>query len=677
LVYLFWTESSTGTDTGVLASVPLLGNRVDRFLWNGSTLTFDRNLIRLRAFQEDAGQFARGNHNGGVMKFGPDGKLYIFMGDNGRRGHLQNLPCGPTATCPGATVADDQFGGPAPDNAHLTGVILRLNDDGSTPTDNPFFAAGAAIGGEVGLNIQKIFAYGLRNSFGMDFDPKSGNLWLEENGDDSFTELGLIEPGTNHGWLQIMGPVSRIVEYKTIETNVAADPCLGTPGLQQNRWPPTLIAGAPTDALARLFMLPGAVYRDPQFSWKFEVAPAGIGFVKGQALGPQYDGDLIMGAARPTLEGGYLFHFKLTDNRRQIAVADPRLEDRVADNVCKFDITESESLLIGRNFGVGTDIQTGPNGNLFVVSLSNGAIYEIFRRRSHDFNGDARSDIAWRQTGTGAVSLWLMNGATISQPVSLGAVSNNWQIVSQRDFNGDGKSDLLWRDTTSGTVSIWFLDGTSVTSTAGVGTAPTTWSIAGTGDFNADGRGDLLWRDTAGNAAIWLFDGSTVLQAAGIGTIPVSWIVAGVADFNGDGKADILWRNTSTGVNVIWFLDGVTIASTAAIATVPTTWSIVATGDFNGDSKADIVWRDTSGNVAIWLMNGSTVLQNSGLGAVPANWSISETGDLNGDGKSDLLWRDTTSGTVSIWFLDGTSVTSTAGLGTVPTNWVIQNMNVN
>ncbi len=381
-VYLFWTESTTGADSNVLAEVPLLGNRVDRFLWDGSTLTFDHNLIRLRAFQADAGQPLRGNHNGGVIKFGPDRKFYIFMGDNGRRGHLQNLPCGPTATCSGPTVADDQFGGPEPDNAHLTGVILRLNDDGTAPADNPFFAVGAAMGGEVGANIQKIFAYGLRNSFGMDFDPKSGNLWLEQNGDDSFTELGLIRPGTNGGWVQIMGPVSRIAEYKAIETSPGVDPCLGTPyfGLQQIRWPPTLIADTPEEALSRLFMLPGARYKDPEFSWKFEVAPAAIGFLKGRALGPQYEGDLFMGAARTFLEGGHLFHFNLTGNRRKIGVDDPRLKDRVADNLCKFDGTESESLLFGRNFGIGTDIQTGPNGNLFVVSLSNGAIYEIFRR---------------------------------------------------------------------------------------------------------------------------------------------------------------------------------------------------------------------------------------------------------------------------------------------------------
>jgi glucose/arabinose dehydrogenase len=380
-VYLYWTETLTGTDSDDLANVPLLGNRVDRFVWNGSTLTFEQNMVKLRAFQADAGQPLRGNHDGGVLRFGPDEKLYIVIGDNGRRGQLQNLVNGPF----GPGIPDDQFGGPQPDDAHLTGVILRLNDDGTTPTSNPFFAAGASIGGPVGANIQKIFAYGLRNSFGMAFDPVSGALWEQENGDDSFSELNRADPGFNSGWVQIMGPPERIQQFKTIETTVTPsppDPFAATYfGLQQIRWSPTNIADSPGEALSRLFMLPGAHYSAPELSWKFEVAPAGIGFLPSRALGPQYQNDLFMGAARTFLEGGHLFHFNLTGNRGKIGVDDPRLEDRVADNIHKWEITESESLLFGRNFGVGTDIQTGPNGNLYVVSLSDGAIYEIFRRR--------------------------------------------------------------------------------------------------------------------------------------------------------------------------------------------------------------------------------------------------------------------------------------------------------
>ena len=81
------------------------------------------------------------------------------------------------------------------------------------------------------------------------------------------------------------------------------------------------------------------------------------------------------------MQDGYLFRLKLTGDRHDIASTDTRLADKVADNLDKFDGTESESLRFGSGFGVGTDIQTAPNGNLYVVSLSNGAVYEISRRR--------------------------------------------------------------------------------------------------------------------------------------------------------------------------------------------------------------------------------------------------------------------------------------------------------
>jgi glucose/arabinose dehydrogenase len=230
--------------------------------------------------------------------------------------------------------------------------------------------------------VQKIYAYGLRNSFGMDFDPISGDLWEQENGDDSFSEVNRVEPGFNSGWVQIMGPPERIAQFKAIETDPTAPQPFaagGYFGLQQVRWSPVNIADTPAEGLARLFALPGSHYSAPEMSWKFEVAPGGIGFLDGGALGRQYGGDLFVAAARPFLEGGHIFRLELTGNRRRIGVDDPRLADRVADNVNKWEITESETLLFGRDFGVGTDVQTGPDGNLYVVSLSNGAVYEIRR----------------------------------------------------------------------------------------------------------------------------------------------------------------------------------------------------------------------------------------------------------------------------------------------------------
>jgi aldose sugar dehydrogenase len=382
-MYVRWTQSSTGADTAVTLNVPLLGNRVDRYVWNGSTLTFAQNIIQLRALQTDniavpghegtqnPGNPA-GNHNGGVMRFGPDGKLYVFMGDQGRRGWLQNLANGPFETPP---FVDDTFGGPAPDNAHLSGVILRLNDDGTTPVDNPFFAVGAAMGGEVGANIQKIFSYGHRNAFGMAFDPYSGDLWETENGDDTFSELNRVVPGMNGGWIQIMGPQHRFFDYKDIEVNMFGG------ALQQARFPPTRLADSPGQAHTELFMLPGAKYVDPELSWKFESGPAGTAFVVGSALGAKNDGTLWIGSSRSFQQvggsGGSIYRLRLNNSRRKVDVSDPALAERVADNLAKFDPTESESLIVGVGFGTTPSIEQGPDGNLYVVSITDQAIYMI------------------------------------------------------------------------------------------------------------------------------------------------------------------------------------------------------------------------------------------------------------------------------------------------------------
>ena len=398
--------SSTGADSANLADVPTLGNRVDRFVWNPTTqmLTFDKNLITLRAFQADSGQPMRGNHDGGKILFGPDGKLYFQIGDQGRRGQLQNIASGPF----GPGQPDDQFGGPAPDDAHLTGVIFRLNADGTTPNDNPFAnvtvqqmaelesAAGLTLTSaqlnNVVANVHKIFSYGRRNGFGLAFDPATGWLWESENGDDAFDEMNQITAGSNGGWIQVMGALNRERDFKHIETSFtplqgnlplagnlpfsAIDPTIFIPALQQVRWPPTFLAASPGEAISRLFVLPGSHYGEPEFSWKWALAPAAIGFAD-PSLGPQHAGNLFVGAARTFLDGGYLFEFAFDHDRRHFRFTDPALRDRVDNNDYKFDEGQSESLVAGKNFGIVTNIVTGPGGHLYVTSLTKGAVYMI------------------------------------------------------------------------------------------------------------------------------------------------------------------------------------------------------------------------------------------------------------------------------------------------------------
>lgn len=191
-----------------------------------------------------------------------------------------------------------------------------------------------------------------------------------------------VVPGMNGGWIQLAGPLSRVPNFKLIEATQF------NKSLQQFRYPPTRIVYNGAVAGSRMLMLPGATYLDPELSWRYEIGPAGATFVDGDALGSGYNGSLWIGSARSFLQvggnGGSLYLIKLTADRLHVDVsADPRLADRVADNLFrtrKFDGTESESLKIGSGFGTTPDIKQGPDGNLYVVSITDGVIYRISRR---------------------------------------------------------------------------------------------------------------------------------------------------------------------------------------------------------------------------------------------------------------------------------------------------------
>jgi aldose sugar dehydrogenase len=293
-IYLYYTESSTSGDT----SGSPAGNRVYRYTWNGTTLTSPVLILNLPVTPGP-------NHDGGVITFGPDGKLYVVIGDLNRDGQLQNFP-----------------GGPTPDD---TSVILRLNDDGSIPSDNPFFSQGG--------NVAKYFAYGIRNSFGMDFDPMTNKLWMTENGPNFFDEINLVEPGFNSGWEKIMGPDAR-------NSNNVTD----------------------------LFSIAGSHYGDPKFSWLNPVGPTAIVFLDSANLGAEYENDVFVG----DIINGNLYHFKPNGMRDGFVFSGAGLADMVADNSA-----ESDETIIGTGFAGITDLKVGPDGRLYVVSFGEGKIYAI------------------------------------------------------------------------------------------------------------------------------------------------------------------------------------------------------------------------------------------------------------------------------------------------------------
>ncbi len=239
------------------------------------------------------------------MTFGPDGKLYVVIGDLNRNGQLQNFSTGP-----------------APDN---TGVIFRINDDGTAPSDNPFASQ---------PDLAKYYAYGIRNSFGLAFDPLSGELWDTENGPDAYDEINLVRPGFNSGWERIMGPVNR-------------DP----------------------QATSDLVQFPGSQYTDPKFSWFSSVGPTAIVFLNSNRLGIPYQNDVFVG----DINNGNLYRFKPNLTRSGFLFQNPALADLVAD-----DADELQEVIFGTGFGGITDLKVGPDGFLYVLSFQ-GKIFVVSR----------------------------------------------------------------------------------------------------------------------------------------------------------------------------------------------------------------------------------------------------------------------------------------------------------
>lgn len=358
--YLYWTSSGAGEgeagmlgpDTDVETELPELGNRVDRFVWDGEQLTWDRNIVQMRSntLDTDTSGRIRGNHDAGPLVFGQDGTLFIVNGDQNLRGELQNI---------------DGAGGL--DAANWTGVVLRVNDDGSIPQDNPFVPAASALDGESAENLARIWAYGVRNSFGLAIHPDTGDLWQTENGDDSWDEVNIFPGGANSGWWQLIGPSERFDEYRQIETE-------SEDGTDNPDVPPDQLAESGEEALSRLVEYEGSSFVEPVFAWKYPVAVTSIALVTDDALGDSSANTAWMG----TVLTDSLYRYPLAEDGSGFDFGDDAgLADLVDDNVQKGDVGESADYVVGTGFGVVTHIVQGPDGLLYVSSISNGAVYRI------------------------------------------------------------------------------------------------------------------------------------------------------------------------------------------------------------------------------------------------------------------------------------------------------------
>ncbi len=269
-VYLYFTESSKQLG-------PPLGKRVYSYDWNGQALV---NRVLIKDLPQT--QFY---HNGGAMVTSQNGSVFLVVGDAGRYGKLENHQDG------------------EPDD---TGVILRIAPPG------PYYAMG------------------IRNSFGLAFDPVNGNLWETENGPTENDEINIVPPNFNSGWDVITGPAN-------------------------------------STQLANLPGFPGYVYHDPQFTWAKPVAPTGLSFVNSKEF-EKYKNSLFVGDCN----NGNLYRFELNSQRDGFVFNSVHLTDKVANIGDSMD-----EIIFGMGFGCITDVKQGPDGLLYIVSLSDGTIYRI------------------------------------------------------------------------------------------------------------------------------------------------------------------------------------------------------------------------------------------------------------------------------------------------------------
>ena len=310
-VYLYYTESGQdGTDecsgsTSCNEENGPLGNRLYRYELVDNKLVNPQLLLDLPASPGSS-------HNGGPMLIGPDNNIYLPIGEvSYHSGQISNK--------------DD---GPPPDGR---GGILRIAQDGEAVQPS-------ILGDQHPLDMY--YAYGIRNSFGLTFDPITGNLWDTENGPGYGDEINLVDPGFNSGWSRVQGIWEREDYYGGPVAPDQPDDLVDFDGKGE--------------------------YSTPEFIWNQTAGVTSIKFLDTDKLGKEYQNDMFVG----DINRGNLYHFDLSEDRNQLLLDAP-LRDKIANNQ-----DELHEVILGRGFNGITDIEVGPDGHLYVLSYA-GSIFRI------------------------------------------------------------------------------------------------------------------------------------------------------------------------------------------------------------------------------------------------------------------------------------------------------------
>jgi aldose sugar dehydrogenase len=326
-VFLYYTESSRDGDD--LEGSDPLGNRLYRYELVGGKLVNGKLLLDLPASTAS-------HHNGGRIVIGPDENVYLVIGD------LQDPGQTPlTHITTAQNIANSMY----PDG---TSGILRVTQDGN-PVDN-------ILGGRYPLELY--YAYGIRNSFGIDFDPVTNKLWDTENGPDFGDEINLVEPGFNSGWRRIQGMEEDLDRLNNLLVQFP-----GTFARDES------LVGRLQQFWFDITGISGGKYSNPEFVWNDPVAPTAIRFLDSDVLGERYENDVFVAS----FSTGNIFHFELNDDRTGF-VLHGDLADGVAD-----EYNEAEELVFAKNFGRITDMAIGPDGYLYVLAIRGGLEGTIYR----------------------------------------------------------------------------------------------------------------------------------------------------------------------------------------------------------------------------------------------------------------------------------------------------------